>query len=63
MESNSRIRCGGVIVLSDRLEAQIKVFQSIKGGIISDIEGYRQTVEDPASLVLRPEQCQSPQRA
>ena len=41
-------------MLSQRLEAQIKVFQSIKGGVISDIDGYRQTVEDPTSLVLDP---------
>ena len=41
-------------MLSDRLEKQIKVFSSVKDGVISDIEGYRQTVEDPASLVLDP---------
>ena len=41
-------------MLSDRLEKQIKVFSSIKDGVISDIDGYRQTVEDPASLVLDP---------
>ena len=41
-------------MLSDRLKKQIKVFSSVKDGVISDIEGYRQTVEDPASLVLDP---------
>ena len=40
--------------LSALLEKQIKVFSSLDGGIISDIDGYRQTVEDPASLVLDP---------
>ena len=41
-------------MLSKRFTSQIKVFQSIKGGVISDIDGYRQTVEDPTSLVLDP---------
>lgn len=41
-------------MLSDRLKKQIKVFSSITDGVISDIEGYRQTVEDPNSLVLDP---------
>ena len=41
-------------MLSPLLEKQIKVFSSITDGIISDIEGYRQTVEDPNSLVLDP---------
>ena len=43
-------------MLSERLEKQIKVFEAIKekDGVISDIEGYRQTVEDPISLVLDP---------
>ena len=51
---NSYFYRGGKSVLSKRLEAQIKVFQSIKGGVISDIDEYRQTVEDPNSLVLDP---------
>ena len=41
-------------MLSKRLEKQIKVFGSLKDGIISEIEGYRQTVETPTSLVLDP---------
>ena len=43
-------------MLSERLEKQIKIFQSVKGqgGVISDIDGYRQTIEDPSSLVLDP---------
>lgn len=40
--------------LSPLLEKQIKVFSSIADGIISDIDGYRQTVEAPTSLVLDP---------
>lgn len=43
-------------MLSERLEKQIKAFEAIKkkDGVISDIEGYRQTVEDPNSLILDP---------
>ena len=41
-------------MLSERLEIQIKMFESVKGGVISEIDGYRQTIESPSSLVLDP---------
>lgn len=40
--------------LSQRLRTQITALASIPDGIISDIDGYRQTVETPISLVLDP---------
>lgn len=41
-------------MLSDRLKKQIKAFESLEDGIISEIDEYRQTIEDPKSLVLDP---------
>ena len=43
-------------MLSERLEKQIRVFEAIKekDGVISEIDGYRQTIEAPTSLVLDP---------
>ena len=41
-------------MLSKRLENQIKAFSAIEDGIISEIDAYRQTVENPKSLVLDP---------
>lgn len=43
-------------MLSERLEKQLKALKSVKakGGVISDIDGYRQTVEDPTSLTPDP---------
>ena len=41
-------------MLSQRLENQIKGLASVEGGVISEIDEYRQTVEDPSSLVLDP---------
>ena len=41
-------------MLSKRLETQIKAFSAIEDGVISEIDAYRQTVEDPKSLVLDP---------
>ena len=40
--------------ISQRLQAQIHALTAIPDGIISDIDGYRQTVETPTSLVLDP---------
>lgn len=42
-------------MLSERFENQIKALESVKDGVISEVEGYRQTVEDPTSLVLDPQ--------
>lgn len=42
-------------MLSERLEKQIKALASVKGGVISDVDGYRQTVEDPKTLIPDPE--------
>ena len=42
-------------MLSKRFEKQIKALESVKDGVISEVEGYRQTVEDPTSLVLDPQ--------
>ena len=42
-------------LLSDRLQSQINALKSIPDGIISDVDGYRQTAEDPKTLVPDPE--------
>ena len=44
-------------MISDRLKTQIKALQSISDGVITEVEGMRQTVEDPTSLVLDPKEC------
>ena len=41
-------------MISDRLQSQINTLASITDGIISDVDGYRQTVEKPTTLVLDP---------
>ncbi len=41
-------------MISDRLKTQIKALQSISDGVITEVEGMRQTVEVPKSLVLDP---------
>ena len=41
-------------MISDRLQSQINTLASITDGIISDVDGYRQTVENPLTLVLDP---------
>ena len=42
-------------MISERLHAQIQALTSIPDGIISDVDGYRQTVEDPKTLIPDPE--------
>ena len=42
-------------MISERLHAQIQALSKVSGGIISDVDGYRQTVEDPKTLVPDPE--------
>ena len=39
-------------MLSDLLKSQLESFRQLKGNVISDIDGFRQTVENPFSLVL-----------
>ena len=39
----------------NRLDRQLKEFRKVKTGIISDIQGFRQSLEDPQNLVLDPE--------
>ena len=41
-------------MISERLAKQIKALSAVPDGVISDVEGYRQTIEDPHSLVLDP---------
>ena len=42
-------------MISERLQSQIKALSKVPGGIISEVDGYRQSVEDPTSLVPDPE--------
>ena len=39
-------------MISDRLAKQIKALSAVPDGIISDVDGYKQTIEDPKSLVF-----------
>ena len=41
-------------MLSERLQSQIQALSSVPGGIISEVDGYRQTIEDPKTLVPDP---------
>ena len=38
-------------MITERLQQQIKALSQVPSGIISEIDGYRQTVEDPNTLV------------
>ena len=42
-------------MISERLKSQINALSKVPNGILSDVEGYRQTVESPKSLVPDPE--------
>ena len=42
-------------MISERLQHQIQALSKVPNGIISDVDGYRQTVEDPNTLVPDPE--------
>ena len=42
-------------MLSERLQSQIQALASVPNGVISEVDGYRQTIEDPTSLVPDPE--------
>ena len=42
-------------MISERLQSQIQALSKVPGGIISEVDGYRQTIEDPTSLVPDPE--------
>ena len=42
-------------MISDRLQSQIDALKAIPDKVISDVDGYRQTVEDPESLIMDPE--------
>ena len=42
-------------MISERLQDQIDALKAVTSGIISDIDGYRQTVENPKDLVLDPD--------
>ena len=42
-------------MLSERFVNQIEALESVTDGVISEVEGYRQTVEDPTSLNLDPQ--------
>ena len=42
-------------MITERLQQQIKALSQVPSGIISEIDGYRQTVEDPNTLVPDPE--------
>ena len=57
--SDYKILMEGTSVLSERLEIQIKMFESVKGGVISEIDGYRQTIESSVLAGVGPQQRQS----
>ena len=42
-------------MLSEHLQHQINALSKVPDGIISDVDGYRQTVEDPKTLVPDPD--------
>ena len=41
-------------MISDRLQTQIDALASAPEGVLSEVEGYRQTVETPKSLIFDP---------
>ena len=42
-------------MISERLQSQIQALSAIPDGIISDVDGYRQTAEDPKTLTPDPD--------
>ena len=40
-------------MISERLHSQIQALSKVPDGIISEVDGYRQTVEAPNTLVPR----------